>query len=219
MEKSFYKKNTCFSTFKSRACSLPFIRTVMSHLVYYPVPVNLNYGWGFGSLLGVLLGIQIVTGLFLAVHYVPDIMLAFYSVEFIMREVSGGWFIRYLHSTGASLIFMVLYAHLLRGLYYRSFKNSSMVYRAGFIYLNDGYCLFRLCLSMRANEFMGGDCYYESFWYSTYYRGFFGYRVMRWLCYRSSYFKEVFYIAFSSSFYNSIDQFYTCFLFTSGWFY
>jgi quinol-cytochrome oxidoreductase complex cytochrome b subunit len=69
-----------------------------------------------------MLGIQIITGLFLAMHYSSHINLAFESVEHIMRNVSGGWFMRYLHSNGASMIFILIYLHMLRGLYYQSYK-------------------------------------------------------------------------------------------------
>jgi len=112
-----------YSTFKTRVSNLPLMSYIVSHLIYYPVPANLTYGWGIGSMLGFLLIIQIITGLFLSIHYVPDIMQAFYSVEFIMRDVNNGWLFRYLHSTGASCLFIALYVHMLRGLYYRSFKN------------------------------------------------------------------------------------------------
>jgi len=99
---------------------------LVSHLYYYPVPANLNYFWGFGSILGALLVIQIVTGLFLAIHYTPDVDHAFYSVEFIMRNVKNGWLIRYMHSSGASLLFIALYCHMLRALYYRAFRNTAV---------------------------------------------------------------------------------------------
>jgi quinol-cytochrome oxidoreductase complex cytochrome b subunit len=79
--------------------------------------------WGFGSLLGGLLIIQILTGILLAIHYTADVSSAFYSIEFIMRNVEGGWLIRYMHSSGASLLFITLYCHILRSIYYRTFRN------------------------------------------------------------------------------------------------
>lgn len=100
-----------------------FFGTIAKHLYYYPVPSNLNYFWGIGSILGVLLAIQIITGILLAMYYTPDINMAFYSVEFIMRNVHNGWLIRYMHSSGASLLFLCIYVHIGRGLYYRSFRN------------------------------------------------------------------------------------------------
>ena len=94
---------------------------VDSHIIDYPTPRNLNYMWSFGSSAGICLGIQIVTGIFLAMHYTPKMEFAFYSIEHIMRNVKYGWVIRYLHANGASMFFMVVYAHIFRGLYYGSY--------------------------------------------------------------------------------------------------
>ena len=88
----------------------------------YPAPRNLNYFWNFGSLAGLALIIQIITGVVLAMHYVPTAEGAFESVERIMRDVNYGWLIRYVHANGASLFFAVVYIHLFRGLYYGSYK-------------------------------------------------------------------------------------------------
>lgn len=92
-----------------------------NHLIDYPTPTNLNYLWGFGSLAGICLGIQIVTGVLLAMHYTPHVSLAFYSVEHIMRDVNYGWLLRYTHANGASMFFLVVYIHMFRGLYYGSY--------------------------------------------------------------------------------------------------
>ena len=89
---------------------------------HYPAPKNLSYWWNFGSLAGAALAIQFATGIVLAMHYVPHGDLAFDSVERIMREVNYGWLLRYLHATGASLFFFVVYIHLFRSLYYGSYK-------------------------------------------------------------------------------------------------
>jgi quinol-cytochrome oxidoreductase complex cytochrome b subunit len=94
---------------------------VNNHLIDYPTPINLNYFYGFGSLAGIMLVIQILTGIFLAMHYIPHIDLAFNSVEHIMRDVNHGWFIRYTHANGASFFFIVVYIHIFRGLYYGSY--------------------------------------------------------------------------------------------------
>ena len=96
---------------------------VDSHIIDYPTPVNLNYMWSFGSTAGLCLGIQIVTGIFLAMHYTPHIDYAFSSVEHIMRDVNNGWLLRYLHANGASMFFIVTYSHIFRGLYYGSYMN------------------------------------------------------------------------------------------------
>jgi len=77
--------------------------------------------WSFGSAAGLCLVIQIITGIFLAMHYTPHIDLAFNSVEHIMRDVNNGWLIRYLHANGASMFFIVVYSHIFRGLYYGSY--------------------------------------------------------------------------------------------------
>jgi len=90
-------------------------------VVNHTTPINLTYAWNFGSLAVVCLLLQIVTGVFLACHYSPEVHLAFDSVEHIMRDVRGGWLVRYLHSNGASMFFMVVYAHILRGLFYGSY--------------------------------------------------------------------------------------------------
>jgi len=96
---------------------------VDSHIINYPTPINLNYMWSFGSTAGLCLVIQIITGIFLAMHYTPHIEYAFSSVEHIMRDVNNGWLIRYLHANGASMFFIVTYSHIFRGLYYGSYMN------------------------------------------------------------------------------------------------
>ena len=92
-----------------------------SHVIDYPTPSNLTYAWSFGSTAGICLVIQILTGVFLAMHYTPHIDLAFHSVEHIMRDVNNGWLIRYMHANGASMFFIVVYCHIFRGLYYGSY--------------------------------------------------------------------------------------------------
>jgi ubiquinol-cytochrome c reductase cytochrome b subunit len=94
-----------------------------SHLIDYPTPINFNYWWGFGSLSGICLAIQLVTGIFLAMHYVPNIDHAFFSVEHIMRDVNYGWLLRYGHANGASMFFICVYLHMCRSLYYGSYAR------------------------------------------------------------------------------------------------
>ncbi len=101
----------------------PLSYFVKHELTGYPTPRNLSYWWGFGFLAGFVLVIQIVTGIFLAMHYKPDSHLAFDSIQHIMREVNYGWLIRYLHSTGASAFFAVIYTHMARTLYYGSYRR------------------------------------------------------------------------------------------------
>jgi ubiquinol-cytochrome c reductase cytochrome b subunit len=93
------------------------------HLSEYYAPKNFNFWYFFGSLALLVLVIQIVTGIFLVMHYKPDAALAFASVEYIMRDVPGGWLIRYMHSTGASAFFVVVYLHMYRGLIYGSYRK------------------------------------------------------------------------------------------------
>jgi ubiquinol-cytochrome c reductase cytochrome b subunit len=109
------------------------------HMSEYYAPKNFNFWYFFGSFALVVLVIQIVTGIFLTMHYKPDARFAFESVEYIMREVPGGWFIRYMHSTGASFFFLVVYLHMFRGLLYGSYrKPRELVWLVG--------CLIFLCL-------------------------------------------------------------------------
>ena len=100
----------------------PLLSLLNSYLVDSPQPSNLSYLWNFGSLLGFCLVIQIVTGVTLGMHYTPNILEAFDSVEHIMRDVNNGWLIRYLHSNTASAFFFLVYLHIGRGLYYGSYK-------------------------------------------------------------------------------------------------
>ncbi|MEX1148241.1 MAG: cytochrome b/b6, partial [Sphingomonadales bacterium] len=89
----------------------------------YRTPKNLNYWWNFGSLAGVCLVLQILTGVILAMHYTPHASMAFDSVEHIMRDVNYGWLLRYLHANGAHMFFLVVYIHMFRGMFYGSYKS------------------------------------------------------------------------------------------------
>jgi ubiquinol-cytochrome c reductase cytochrome b/c1 subunit len=117
---NYVPKSAIGRWFESR---LPLMGLVHSSFIAYPVPRNLNYMWTFGAILSFMLVAQIVTGVVLAMHYVPSATEAFSSVNFnIMRDVNYGWLIRYMHSNGASLFFLAGYIHMFRGLYYGSFK-------------------------------------------------------------------------------------------------
>lgn len=105
-------------TFKSH----PLIGLINGYLIDSPEPSNISYLWNFGSLLGLCLVIQIITGVTLAMHYNPSVLEAFNSVEHIMRDVNNGWLIRYLHSNTASAFFFIVYLHIGRGLYYGSYR-------------------------------------------------------------------------------------------------
>ncbi|MBV8474974.1 MAG: cytochrome b N-terminal domain-containing protein [Hyphomicrobiales bacterium] len=116
---TYVPKSAIGRWFESR---LPIMGLVHSSFVAYPVPRNLNYLWTFGAILSFMLGAQIVTGVILAMHYVPSSKMAFDSIEHIMRDVNYGWLIRYLHTNGASMFFFAVYMHMFRGIYYGSYK-------------------------------------------------------------------------------------------------
>lgn len=112
------------------------LRLLNSYMVDSPQPANISYLWNFGSLLGTCLIIQILTGAFLAMHYTPNVDLAFNSVEHIMRDVNNGWIIRYTHANVASFFFIFVYMHIARGLYYGSYKSPRvLVWSIGVIIL------------------------------------------------------------------------------------
>lgn len=98
-----------------------------SYLVDSPQPSNISYHWNYGSLLAMCLGIQIVTGVTLAMHYNPSVAEAFNSIEHIMRDVNNGWLVRYLHSNTASAFFFLVYLHVGRGLYYGSYRSPRVL--------------------------------------------------------------------------------------------
>jgi ubiquinol-cytochrome c reductase cytochrome b/c1 subunit len=116
---TYVPKSALGRWFESR---LPIMGLVHSSFVSYPTPKNLNYWWTFGGILSMMLMVQIITGIVLVMHYTPHIDHAFNSVEHIMRDVNYGWLIRYAHANGASMFFIAVYIHMLRGLYYGSYK-------------------------------------------------------------------------------------------------
>ena len=115
----------------------PLTKMWNDHLAEYYTPKNFNFWYFFGSLALMVLVIQIISGIFLTMHYKPDDAMAFASVEYIMRDVPYGWLIRYIHSTGATAFFIVVYLHMLRGLMYGSYKKPrELIWLFGmFIYL------------------------------------------------------------------------------------
>ena len=124
----------------------PFTSFVRRQLTEYPTPRNLNYWWNFGFLAGFMLVLQVVTGLFLAMHYKPDAALAFDSVQHIVRDVNYGWLLRDLHAVGASGFFIVIYMHMARTLYYGSFRAPrELMWWSGLM----------LLLMMMATAFLG----------------------------------------------------------------
>lgn len=99
----------------------PFLAALNTFIVDYPTPANLTYLWNFGIIATLCLCIQIITGIFLAMFYVPNSTCAFDSIQYIMRDVNNGWLIRYIHANGASFFFIRVYIHMFRGLYYNSY--------------------------------------------------------------------------------------------------
>ena len=124
----------------------PLLKVWNEHLAQYYAPRNFNFWYFFGSLAMLVLVIQIVTGIFLTMNYKPDAELAFASVEYIMRDVEWGWLIRYMHSTGASAFFVVIYLHMFRGLMYGSYrKPRELIWVFGMV----------IYLALMAEAFMG----------------------------------------------------------------
>jgi len=122
------------------------IFSFIAHFGVYKTPKNLSYMWNLGSIAGIALVIQIITGLILSMHYTPHVDYAFDSVEKIMRNVNYGWLIRYMHAVGASMFFVAVYLHIFRGLYYGSYKTPrELLWQIGLI----------IFLTMMATAFMG----------------------------------------------------------------
>ncbi|USG62344.1 cytochrome b/b6 [Sneathiella marina] len=161
---SFEPKNKAVKWVEDR---LP-ITGMLHHALYeYPTPKNLSYWWTFGSLAGVMLVVQIVTGIVLAMHYTPHVDLAFLSVEHIMRDVNFGWLLRYMHANGASMFFIVVYLHIFRGMYYGSYKAPrELLWWLGLV----------IFLLMMATAFMGYVLPWGqmSFWGATVITNLFG---------------------------------------------
>ncbi len=145
---------------------LPLPRLVHDSFVSYPVPRNLNYAYTFGSMLSVMLVVQILTGVVLAMHYTAEASMAFGSVEKIMRDVNYGWLLRYMHANGAAFFFIAVYLHIARGLYYGSYKAPrEILWILGVV----------IYLLMMATGFMGYVLPWGqmSFWGATVITGFF----------------------------------------------
>merc|ERR1711912_41845 len=108
-----------------------FVLLMKSHLQSYPCPLQINAFWNVGFLLGIAIMLQIITGIFLALHYTSDLNSAYFSIFFLIREVYYGWSLRYFHSNGASFVFLFLFLHIGRAIFYG------------------------LCLTLGTNEFLG----------------------------------------------------------------
>ncbi len=145
---------------------LPIVGLIYETLMI-PTPINLNWWWIWGIVLAFCLVLQIITGIVLAMHYTPHVDLAFASIEHIMRDVNGGWAIRYTHMNGAALFFMAVYIHIFRGLYYGSYKAPrEITWIIGML----------IYLAMMATGFLGYVLPWGqmSFWGATVITGLFG---------------------------------------------
>lgn len=137
-----------FLTFENRIINSknPLLQTIANHVLFYPTPVNFSYAYSFGSLVGIFFVIQILTGIFLAMHYTSSTEIAFSSVVHIMTDVKNGYLIRYMHANGASMVFILIYIHIGRGLYFRSYiQNRRYLWWSGII----------IFLLMMATAFIG----------------------------------------------------------------
>jgi len=139
---------------------LPVLRLMNDQFGVFPMPRNVNYLWTFGGILTFFLVVQLLTGIVLAMHYVPHESMAFDSVEHIMRDVNWGWLLRYMHANGGSMFFLAVYIHILRGLYYGSYKSPREI-----LWIL-GVFIF---LAMMATAFMGYSLVWGqmSFWAVT----------------------------------------------------
>ena len=174
---SYQPKNAFTKWLDSR---LPILRLMDETMLQFPTPKNLNYWYTFGGILTFMLVLQILTGVVLAMHYVPHETMAFDSVERIMRDVNYGWLMRYLHSNGASMFFIAVYLHIFRGLYYGSYKAPrEVLWLLGIV----------IYLLMMATGFLGYTLPWGqmSFWGATVITNFFsaipfvGEAVTQWL--------------------------------------
>lgn len=123
----------------------PIALTLANHFLYYPTPSSLNYNWSFGSLAGLFFALQIATGIFMAMYYTPHVDWAFSSVEHVMSDVNNGYLFRYFHANGASMIFIMIYLHIGRGLYYQSYISRPKLWYTGIV----------IFLLMMATAFIG----------------------------------------------------------------
>jgi ubiquinol-cytochrome c reductase cytochrome b subunit len=123
------------------------IQKIKGHSFNYPTPININYHWSFGSIVFILLLCQLISGLFLASHYIPNAIFAFDSIEKIMRNLNFGWFLRYFHANGVTVLFFALYYHIGRAMYYGlyEFKRNTLMWYTGIV----------LYLLMMATAFLG----------------------------------------------------------------
>lgn len=137
----------------------PILFLINGFLVDLVSPSNITYLWNFGSLLGLCLILQIVTGCFLSMHYCSDVNFAFASIGHIMRDVNYGFLLRYLHANGASLFFFLsLCSYWSKFILWGVFKISCLKHWSCYFFINNGDCLYGLCFALGTNVFLRGNC-------------------------------------------------------------
>ena len=139
----------------------PLFKIINGTLVDLPSPINFSIWWNFGRLLGLVLTIQLLTGIFLAIHYTADVELAFSSVSHIFRDVNGGWLLRSAHANGASFFFICLYCHVGRGLYYGSYMFTKTWITGTTSDLSYSSCFPRIRPPVGTNKILGGNSDYQ----------------------------------------------------------
>ena len=144
---------------------LPFMAAMEHELYEYPTPRNLTYWWNFGSLAGIMLVVMIVTGIFLAMQYTPSSLLAFDSVERIMRDVNYGWLIRYAHANGASMFFAIVYIHIFPRALLRLVQGAARTVvdpRRDHPDPDDRHRVYGVRVALGADELLGRDRHHQS---------------------------------------------------------
>ena len=129
-----------------------------SYVVDSPLPSNISYLYNYGSIIGIVLVTQIITGILLAMHYTAHIDLAFISVEHIMRDVNSGWLLRYAHANGAScILYSIVFAYRTWIILWFIYKTKSIIMECwgNNIFISDGNSIFRLCITLGTNDFGG----------------------------------------------------------------
>ena len=138
----------------------PLLKIARGVLYELPTPSNIRTIWNFGSLLGLCLIIQILTGMFLAIHYCGDVTLAFYSVNHISRDVNYGWLLRIFHANGARFFYLPVFTRRTGIISWTLFFTHTWLIGVIIFTCSHSNCLFRLCITLRTNIFLKSDSYY-----------------------------------------------------------
>jgi len=142
--------------------SHPLLSLINNSLIDIPSPSNINYLWNIGSLLGICLIIQILSGLFLTFHFSAHTSLSFSRVSNISRDINNGWILRLIHANGARIFFILIYTHIGRGIYFRSFFFLRTWFSGTLIFLIlIGTAFFRICFTLRTNILLRSYCNYK----------------------------------------------------------